>query len=70
MPRANPAPMMGPMSGDISMAPIMTAVELTLSPNDAMRMAKIKIHRLAPLNSTPARMLATVSSSFSLSFRK
>ena len=50
------------------MAPIITAVELTLSPKEAIKMANIKIHKLAPLNSTPLRIDSTVANSLSLSF--
>ena len=69
-PTDSPTPMIGPISGEISMAPIITAVELTFSPSEAIKMANINIHRLAPLNSTPLRMDSTVSSSLSLSLRK
>ena len=48
MPTAKPIPMIGPISGDMSMAPIMTAVELTFKPNEAMKMAKISTQRVAP----------------------
>jgi hypothetical protein len=34
--------MMGPISGEISMAPMMTAVELTLSPIEAIKIANIE----------------------------
>jgi hypothetical protein len=37
--------MMGPINGEISMAPITTAVEFTLSPMAAMKTLKIKIHK-------------------------
>lgn len=59
--------MMGPMSGEMSMAPMMTAVELTLSPNEAMKMAKMSTQRLAPWKVTPLLIWLTVSASFSLS---
>ena len=36
----------------------------------AIKMAKIRIHKLAPLNSTPFRIESTVSISLSLSFFK
>ena len=42
------------------MAPIMTAVEFVFSPNDAIKMAKINIHMLEPLNSIPSRIACTV----------
>ena len=41
------------MRGEMSMAPIMTAVELTFSPKEAMSMAKMSTQRLAPRNDTP-----------------
>lgn len=40
------------------MAPIMTAVELTLSPTDAMNIANINIHGVAPESSTPSLIWA------------
>ena len=46
-------PMMGPISGEMSIAPMMTAVELTFSPSEAMKMAKISTQRLTPLKLTP-----------------
>jgi len=62
--------MIGPINGEINMAPIITAVELTFKPSEAIKMAKIRIHKLAPLNSTPFRIESTVSISLSLSFFK
>ena len=62
--------MIGPINGEISIAPIITAVELTFRPSEAIKMANIRIHKLAPLNSTPLRMESTVASSLSLSLRK
>ena len=50
IPRLNPAPKIGPINGEISMAPIITAVELTFNPTDAMMMAQAKIHKLDPRN--------------------
>ena len=67
VPTANPIPMIGPMRGEMSMAPIITAVELTFSPSDAMNMAKISTHRLAPLKVTPPVICSTISFSSSLS---
>ena len=40
VPTANPMPLIGPISGEMSMAPMMTAVELTFNPTEAMIMAK------------------------------
>jgi hypothetical protein len=64
MPIDNPTPLMGPISGEMSMAPIITAVELTLSPTEQMITAKNKIQTLAPLNSTSFFMEAMVDSIF------
>ena len=62
--------MIGPIKGDINMAPMITAVELTFSPKEAMKMANIRIQRLVPLNSTPLRIDSTVTASLSLSLPK
>ena len=35
--------MIGPISGEMSIAPMMTAVELTFRPREAMKMAKMRI---------------------------
>ena len=70
IPTESPTPIIGPINGEINIAPIITAVEFTFNPNDAIKMANIRIHRLAPLNSTPLRMESMVSNSLSLSFRK
>lgn len=56
MPTARPIPRIGPISGDMSMAPMMTAVELMFSPSEAMNIAKMRIHRLAPLKEMVAVM--------------
>ena len=53
MPMASPMPMIGPMRGDMSIAPMMTAVELTFSPSEAVKMAKMSTQRLAPLKLMP-----------------
>ena len=61
MPTARPMPMMGPMSGEMSMAPIITAVELTLRPSEAMKMATMRMRMLMPRNDTPSRMDSSAS---------
>ena len=63
MPRARPMPRIGPIKGEINMAPMITAVELTLSPNEAIKMAKTSTQRLAPRKGTPASMRSMVSCS-------
>ena len=62
IPTERPIPVMGPMMGEINMAPIMTAVEFMFKPTDATMMAKAKTHRLTPRNSTLPEMYRTVAS--------
>ena len=52
VPKANPAPTIGPIKGEINIAPIITAVELTFRPIDAIIIAHAKIQRLAPVKET------------------
>ncbi len=44
IPMENPIPRIGPIKGEISMAPITTAVELTFKPMEAIKIEKTKIH--------------------------
>ncbi len=55
-------PLIGPMSGEINMAPMMTAVEFMFSPTEATTMAKIRIQRLVPLNTMSLVMLSCILS--------
>ena len=43
VPRPYPIPNIGPMSGDMSMAPMITAIELVFRPTDATIMAKARM---------------------------
>src|SRR5690606_10067392 len=43
MPKAIPIPKMGPMRGEINIAPITTAVEFALSPTEAIKIEQTKI---------------------------
>ena len=52
IPNARPTPIIGPISGEISIAPIITGMELTLSPTLAITMAMARIHTLGPLKAT------------------
>ena len=54
--------MIGPMSGDTSMAPIITAVEFTLRPIEARNMANTRIQTFRPLNSELSEILLIVAS--------
>ena len=57
---SRPMPMIGPMRGDMSMAPIITAVEFGVeSPSEAMNMARIRMSMFDPLKETPSRMFAS-----------
>lgn len=46
MPKANPAPIIGPIRGEINIAPIITAVEFTFSPIEATIIAQAKIQNI------------------------
>ena len=41
---------MGPITGDMSIAPMMTGMELTFRPTDAMIIAQARMKTLCPLN--------------------
>ena len=58
----NPIPRIGPINGEINMAPITTAVELAFKPIEATKIEQINIHTVAPLNGISALMAATVAS--------
>ena len=62
IPMARPIPIIGPMSGDTSMAPIITAVEFTLRPIEARNMANTRIQTFRPLNSELYEILLIVAS--------
>ena len=49
VPSPSPIPMIGPMRGDTSIAPMITAVEFTFRPTAASTMAHTRIHTLGPL---------------------
>jgi|GEM_PF-7004080 len=57
-----PKPKIGPINGEINMAPITTAVEFTFNPMEAINTAKIKIHAVAPLNGISVLIASTVAS--------
>ena len=71
-PRLKPNPSIGPMTGDMSMAPIMTGMELTFKPTEAMIMAHAKMKTLGPLKYTFLLMdcLALSRSTKSEKFRR
>ena len=50
-----------PISGDMSIAPITTALLFILRPMEAMRIAKINIYRLEPLTTPPSDILLSIS---------
>ena len=62
MPSESPTPMIGPMIGEMSIAPMITAAELTFRPSEATIAAKISTQRFTPRNSTPFEIDATTSS--------
>ncbi|KAF5033624.1 hypothetical protein DSECCO2_604770 [anaerobic digester metagenome] len=74
IPTAIPVPMIGPISGEISMAPIITGVEFTLSPTEATITANARIQTLGPLKSifflilSIVPVISTWSAKFAISF--
>ena len=68
MPRPSPRPNIGPIKGEMSMAPIMTGMELIFRPTDAMMIATARIHALGPRNSIlPLMALSAASVSICVS---
>ena len=59
--------MIGPIKGEISMAPMITAVELIFNPKEAMKIAKINIHSCAPWKLMELSTFSIVVCSSSLS---
>ena len=49
VPRPRPMPIIGPISGDTSIAPMITAVELTFRPTEASTIAHTRIQTFGPL---------------------
>ena len=49
VPRPRPKPKMGPITGETNMAPMMTGMELTFKPTEAMMMAQARMNTLVPL---------------------
>ena len=57
-----PIPKIGPINGEINMAPITTAVESAFKPMEATKIEQIKIHAVAPLKGISPLMAAIVAS--------
>jgi hypothetical protein len=47
---------MGPITGEINIAPMMTGMELTFKPTEAIMMAQAKMKTLVPLKAIFLRM--------------
>ena len=60
-PSASPIPMIGPMRGEMSMAPMITATLSVFSPSDATKMAKMSTSSCEPRKETPSRMSCSTS---------
>ena len=58
----SPTPRIGPISGEISIAPITTAVESAFNPIEATKIEHISIQAVAPLKGTSALMAEIVAS--------
>src|SRR5690606_6259987 len=57
----NPIPNIGPINGDINIAPMTTAVEFAFKPTEAMKTEHIKIHDVCPLNAISSMILSLVA---------
>ena len=62
VPMARPVPMIGPISGEMSIAPMITAVEFTFKPTDAMMIENARIQALGPRNQIALLMRCAASS--------
>ena len=58
VPRPRPKPRIGPISGEMSIAPMITGMELRLRPTEAMTIAQARMNTLGPRKSMLPRMLA------------
>ena len=56
VPRPRPKPRIGPIRGDMSIAPMMTGMELRFSPTDAMMIAQARMKTFGPRKGTLLRM--------------
>ena len=72
VPIPNPSPRIGPIRGEINIAPIMTGIELRFNPTDAMTMAQVRMKTFWPLKKMPflMEMLADSMSIWSLILTK
>ena len=61
-PKPRPIPMIGPIRGEISIAPMMTAVEFTFRPTDAMIIENARIQTLGPRKAMLPRMFLAAAS--------
>ena len=61
VPRPRPSPKIGPMSGDMSMAPMITGMEFTLRPTDAIMMENTRIQTFGPRKLMLPLMLETAA---------
>jgi hypothetical protein len=67
VPRPNPNPIIGPMSGEINIAPIITAVELVFNPREAIKIAPTNTQRFTPVRTAPFFIFSVVMAIFSAS---
>jgi hypothetical protein len=56
VPRPKPKPKIGPITGETNMAPMITGMELTLRPTEAMIIAQAKMKTLVPRKAMFFRM--------------
>ena len=62
IPNPKPRPKIGPIKGEINIAPIITGIELTFRPTEAIIIAIAKIQALGPLKLTLLRIERSAAS--------
>ena len=61
VPMESPTPKMGPIIGEINMAPIITGIELTFSPTEAITIATNKMYMFGPRKGMFLRMFSSAA---------
>ena len=68
IPTPRPKPRIGPITGEMSIAPMITGMELRLRPTAAMMIAQKRMNTLGPRNAIPPRMRWIAASTSTWSF--
>ena len=62
VPSPRPTPKIGPISGETSMAPMITATEFTFRPTEASTIANPRIQAFGPRKAIPPRIFSAADS--------